>query len=159
MGLLRVVGHVVDEWPPRANADGGGRHGRPVAEQVVDTADEIIPVDPAGDGDDHPTGLEVVADESADVVDADRFHVGRDALGGHPPRRWAVDPPQGGYRAMGRVVLDAGQILEDHLAGSRQLILGQQRSPEDVGVDREDVGQMPGHHGAREAGMGARHAL
>ena len=54
---------------------------------------------------------------------------------------------------MGGVVFGAGQILEHHLPGVFQFLIREERSPEDVGVDRQSVGQLPGDHGPGKARM------
>ena len=60
---------------------------------------------------------------------------------------------------VGRVVLGPRQILEHHLPGIFQFFLREQRPPEDVGVDRQGIGQLPGDHGSGETGMAHRDSL
>ena len=60
---------------------------------------------------------------------------------------------------MGRIILGAGEVLEDHLQGVVELAVGEARAAENVGVDRQGRGELAGHHGAGEARMAGRHRL
>ena len=146
MCLLGVVGHVADERPARAGGHRLGRLPGPVAEEIVDSSQKIIPVDAAGDRHDHSGRLHPAVDKLANIITGRCFEVGGDALGGHAPGGGQVEQPQGCEHAVGRVVLDAGDVLEHHLLGGLELLGGQLRPADHVGEDRQHHWQLPGHH-------------
>jgi hypothetical protein len=93
--LLRIVVNVPDGRPAIAGLHGGHSTAVPVAEQCVDVADEIIPIDPSRHGDDHVARADVGADERADVVDRDPLDIRRHPLGGHAPWMGVVELAEG----------------------------------------------------------------
>ena len=121
--------------------------------------DEVVPLDAAGDRHDHAGWLQVLGDEPADVVDLDRLDLGRDPLGRHAPGRGRLKSAERGERAVGWFILDAGEVLQHHLPRRREFVGGEQRPTEDVGVDRQHLRELAGHHGARNADVRARYAL
>ena len=60
---------------------------------------------------------------------------------------------------MGGIVLGAGQILKHHLPGVFQFIFRKERPSEDVGVDRQGVGELPGNHGTGKTRVAHRDGL
>ena len=49
---------------------------------------------------------------------------------------------------MGRIILCAGKILQNHLPRIFQLFWCQERTAQNVGVNRQSNGELAGDHGA-----------
>ena len=153
VGLLGIVRDVADPRPTVAGGNGRRIAGVPVAEQRRGPGDEVVPVDPSGDGDDRAGRVDVGGDERPHGGDVERFDLAGDALCRHAPGGGILHLLEGRHHPVGRVVLGAGEVLQDQLPGVFQLVLGQERPAEDVGVDRQRRRQLTGDHGGGKAGM------
>ena len=70
-----------------------------------------------------------------------------------------VELAEGRHGAVGRIVLGAGEVLENHLPGILELVVGETGTAENVGIDRQGDGELPRHHRPSEARMARRHRL
>ena len=70
-----------------------------------------------------------------------------------------VELAEGRHGAVGRIVLGAGEVLENHLPGILELVVGETGTAEDVGIDRQGDGELPRHHRPGEARVARRHRL
>ncbi len=103
--------------------------------------------------------LHVGGDEPADVVDRNRLDVGRQAFGRPAPGRGKMELAEGQHRAVDGIILRAGQVLQHHLPGGLEFLVGQPRPTKDVGIQRQCIGEPPRHHRPRNAGMRRRDRL
>ena len=124
VGLLGIVGNVPHPRPARSGRD--GLHGArvPVAEEVLDSRHEVVPVDAASDGDDGTTRPHVGGDKFADVCHGECFDISGEPLRRHAPGCGIVDLAKREDGPVGRVVLGPRQILEhpDYIAAHGHIL-------------------------------------